>query len=355
MRRAKLLAAFLPAYIFAGSALEASVEGKGANQTMTTITYRNPVWNEYFADPAVAKFRGEYYAYGTSPRRGVLEFPVLRSSDLVHWDHLGECLLKIPDRQKTAYWAPEVVEKNGKYYMYFSAGGPAGENHQLRVAVAGEPQGPFKDQGIVLMPDEPFSIDAHPFLDPKSGKWYLFFAKDFFDGRAGTGVAVVELGDDMKSVCGPIKTVVRASADWQIFERNRQWYGKTWDAWHTVEGPAVVFHEGKYYCIYSGGRWESADYGLGYALADEVTGPYEDLDDAEGPSVLKGNDKFLGPGHNSTVLGPDGKTLFCVYHAWDDKHTARRMCIDPIVFKNGKPRVDGPSTQTRSMELVINR
>ena len=42
---------------------------------------------------------------------------------------------------------------------------------------------------------------------------------------------------------GEQKTVMRAFADWQIYERNRDLYHRKWDAWHTVEGPAVVFRD----------------------------------------------------------------------------------------------------------------
>jgi hypothetical protein len=49
------------------------------------------------------------------------------------------------------------------------------------------------------------------------------------------------------------------------------------------------------------------------------------------------------------VIGPDGKTLFMVYHAWDPAKTARRMCIDPIYFDQHGPRVDGPSTEPRPL------
>lgn len=331
-----------------------STEGKAKMQSEAPeITYKNPVWAQYMADPAASKFRGEYYAYGTTTTPLDRQFSVLHSKDLVNWRSLGGALTPLKDPAKTDYWAPEVTERDGTYYMYYSAGGPAGEHHQLRVATAKDPAGPFVDTGKVLMPEEPFSIDAHPFRDPKTGKWYLFFAKDFFDGRVGTGVAAVELGDDMTSVVGPVKTIVRASADWQIFERNRTWYGKTWDAWHTVEGPFMVFCDGKYYCLYSGGRWDSENYGLGYAVADEVLGTYRDTEDSHGPSVLQGTSTLLGPGHNSVVLGPDDKTLFVVYHAWDPGHTARRMCLDPLVWVDGKPKCDGPSSDTKTVKLEL--
>ena len=74
-----------------------------------------------------------------------------------------------------AYWAPEVAEHDGKYYLYYAG------NCKMRVAVSDHPAGPFKDVGTILFPDEPFSIDGHPYRDPQTGKWYLFFAKDFLD------------------------------------------------------------------------------------------------------------------------------------------------------------------------------
>lgn len=313
------------------------------------MRYQNPVWPGYFADPFVLAWEGEYYAYGTSEE--LLQpdgrvFPVLRSRDLATWEPLGGALepLRFPERD--AYWAPEVAARDGRFYMYYSAsGGDGDETHRLRVAVADHPAGPFRDAERLLLPEEGFTIDAHPFRDPKDGRWYLFYAKDFFDGRVGTGTAVVALNDDMLSVAGPSHPVVRATADWQIYERDRSLYGQTWPAWHTVEGPSVVHHDGRYYCFYSGGPWNSDRYGVSYGVADEVTGPYRDDASEAGPAVLRGlPGQVLGPGHNSVVKGPDGNTDVMVYHAWDPGHTARRMAIDPIRWTPDGPRCDGPST-----------
>jgi hypothetical protein len=48
-------------------------------------------------------------------------------------------------------------------------------------------------------------------------------------------------------------------------------------------------------------------------------------------------------------MGPDDRTLYCVYHAWDANHTARRMCIDPLIWTREGPKVDGPSTEPRTI------
>lgn len=323
------------------------------------LTYQNPVWSEYFADPFVLKWRGEYYAYGTAPFRASNGniFAVLHSTDLVHWVQLGGALEPPHDSVQagpmTAFWAPEVAERNGKFYMYYSAASSTGdEQHRLRVAVADHPAGPFRDSGRLLLPEEDFTIDAHPFRDPKDGQWYLFFAKDFFDERVGTGTAVVPLADDMLSAAGPPTTVLRASADWQIYEHNRHIYGQDWTAWHTIEGPFVIAHEDRYYCFYSGGAWHTPHYGVSYGVADHVLGPYRDEWSAEGPTVLRGiPGKVLGPGHNAIVRGPDDETDFIVYHAWDVNETARRMCIDPLVWTADGPRCFGPTTEPQTVTI----
>lgn len=314
------------------------------------LNYQNPVWDGYLADPFILRHQENdtlwYYAYGTGPVGGddaepQHAFPVIRSRDLITWTYVGGALKLLPDYWHAHYWAPEIAYRHGSYWMYYSVGknGPEGllsDQQRLRVARAEHPAGPFQDCGVWLLPELGFSIDAHPFCDPKDGKWYLFFAQDYFDGRAGTGTAVVSLADDMMHAIGPVTPVIRASDDWHIHARQRTNYGKVWDAWHTVEGPFVLFHEGLYYCLYSGGAWHGPDYGVGFGVAEHPLGPWRDDRAGEGPSVLQGvPGKVLGPGHNSVILGPDGKTHYVAYHAWNMEKTARRLCIDPLLWETG--------------------
>lgn len=326
-----------------------------SNRPKVDLVYQNPVYPHYFADPFALKVGDTYYAYGTGP---VLptddgrQFPVLKSTDLIHWQPLGGALQPLPSDVPMNYWAPEVAERDGRFYLYYSASPTTSdEHHRVRVAVADHPAGPFIDTGHPVIPTLGFTIDASPFRDPKTNQWYLFFATDYeSDTPHGTGLGVVELSDDMTRAATAPKPVVRASAPWQVYEHNRNYKGRTWEAWHCVEGPSVVYHEGKYYCLYSGGAWHGPNYGVGYAVADHPLGPWRDDFAQHGPVVLKGiPNRVVGPGHNSTTTAPDGKTLVMVYHAWDPNLTARKMCIDPIRWTPEGPKVDGPSTEPRTL------
>ena len=310
---------------------------------MSGRTYTNPVYDGYLGDPFVLKHNGEYYAYGTVPLGG-LAVPVLHSRDLVDWRPLGKALTLRGDAFD-ALWAPEVAYDNGTFYMYYSAGGEEGEGHQLRVALASHPAGPFEDSGAVITPDDPFTIDAHPFRD-EDGRWYLYYCRDFLDsdaeGRVGTGIVVDRLVG-MTRLAGERRTVVRPHADWQLYERQREWYGRVWD-WYTVEGASVRKHEGRYYCLYSGGAWREPNYGVSYVVADRPTGPFVPETATEGPVILRTRPgRVVGPGHASVVLAPDHAREYLVYHAWDRAHTSRQMRIDPLNWDGVAPSSTGPT------------
>ncbi len=317
---------------------------------MDFLSYRNPVWDGYCADPFVLRAGDFYYCYATASNSGAHDlggrhFVLLRSANLVDWDFLGGALEPAQGLEHAAHWAPEVALSGGKFWMYYSANDDtAGDDstQRLRVAVADAPEGPFQDCGLLLFPDEGFTIDPSPFCDPQSGKWYLYLAKDYLENFVGTGTAVSPLADDMKTILAPPVPVVLASSDWQVYERNRTLYGKLWETWHTIEGAHVVFREGKYWCFFAAGNWRNQTYGVGCAVAPHPLGPW--TVPTEGASVLRGNAEVIGPGHNSVVLGPDGQTHICVYHAWNAEGSQRQLCIDPIEWTPNGPRVSPTRT-----------
>jgi arabinan endo-1,5-alpha-L-arabinosidase len=290
---------------------------------------RGPVYPGYFADPFVLRVPGGYVAYGTGAISNGHAFDVLTSEDLLSWSRAGGALVTLDEPGAIDYWAPEVAVEDGRHFMYYSAG-TGDKGHRIRVAVSDSPLGPFRDHGSVLTPDERFAIDPHPFRD-SDGQWYLYYARDVLDGeRVGTMLAVDRLVG-MTVLEGRPRTVLRPSADWQVFRREREMYGRTYD-WHTLEGPFVVHRGGRYVLFYSGGSWEDRTYGVSYAVADHPLGPFSEPE--AGPVVLSG-----GRGHNSVVAGPDGEDRIA-YHAWDEAGERRQMWIERLAWEP-RPRAAG--------------
>jgi beta-xylosidase len=311
--------------------------------------HANPIYSGYFADPFVWKSGGSYYAIGTGEEEanGCTEeadhvLPLLRSSDFYHWEFIGKALARPDATLGRNFWAPAVAPSEGKFYLYYSVG-HGDKQHQLRVALADSPEGPYRDVGQPLInPDEcPFAIDPHPFQDD-DGRWYMFFARDFLDASGATRAGTALVAAAMKSMTEldrePFE-VLRAHADWQRFESDRMMYGRKWD-WHTLEGPCVCKHDGRYYCFYSGGRWEDETYGVDYGIAEAITGPYSDSGNESGPRVLQTlAGRLRGPGHNTIIAGPDEDTEYMVYHAWDTQMKKRQMYVSELLWTPEGPRV----------------
>lgn len=316
------------------------------------IAPKNPVWDGYLADPFVFTHDGVHYAVGTgglgsadaasaltSPgaiAEDALVLPVVRSRDFVHWALVGEALGEPARSRGPEVWAPAVAFEGGTFYLYYSVGAP----HTLRVATSKTPEGPYADVGPLMEPvTTPFAIDPHPFRDD-DGTWWLFYARDFLDrdGGAHPGTAlVVDRLATMTRLAGEERTVLRARHPWTLFQAERAMYGRVFD-WHTLEGPCVVRHEGRYYCLYSGACYGNVSYGVDYAVADHVLGPWSDAGAEHGPRVLfTVPGEVLGPGHCSHVVGPDGGE-WLAYHAWDAEGRVRRMCLDRLVWTPDGPR-----------------
>jgi beta-xylosidase len=330
---------------------------------MTSATYENPVHPSYLADPFVFRHEGTYFAIGTGAQdaSGMVEtstapsvFPILRSNDLTAWSEVGAALIRPAAALGHTFWAPEIVFHETRFYLYYSVGFDD-RSHHLRVATSAAPEGPYVDAGVALTDVRscPFAIDPHPFRD-RDGRYYLFHARDFLDVggasgvRAGTALVVAEL-ETMTRLSERVDTVLRARFDWQRYRADREMYGRRFD-WHTLEGPCVLERDGVYYCLYSGGAWHGASYGVDFAVARSVRGPYSDEGGEHGPRVLRSAPgHLLGPGHNSVVFAPDGVTPVIAYHAWDPSYAARRLCVDRLVWTSEGPGASGATRGRRSL------
>ena len=234
-------------------------------------TFTNPLAGVTLGDPFVLRHRGEFYLYGTNdgaPLSDGRVVPVFRSSNLIDWEPLGGAL--VPHEPTAEHWAPEVLAWNGRFYMVVSFGDVVKHGHALWVAVADHPAGPFELRSRISGQEERFSIDGAWLLDD-DGKLYLFRCVDFIkedDPPHGTGIVVQPMRDPL-TPAGPASTVLRASAPWHLFERERTmplYEGRRFAEWTTIEGPAPVRRGGRYYCGYSGGNYTGA-YGTGEAVA----------------------------------------------------------------------------------------
>jgi arabinan endo-1,5-alpha-L-arabinosidase len=141
-------------------------------------TYVNPVIDADFPDPTVIRAADGYYGYATQTQRDGkwINIQLARSSDLVHWQYLGDALPAKPGWASTTqdFWAPHVIRDGRRYLMYFSAKpDKSDEQHGLclGVATANSPLGPFVDMGHPLQCGDGFvNIDPMALDDPATGK-----------------------------------------------------------------------------------------------------------------------------------------------------------------------------------------
>lgn len=299
--------------------------------------YTNPVSNiTGIGDPFVLTHDGMYYMYCTSAiKRG---FYVWTSRDLVNWDKQGLALSNETPGVLgvNRFWAPEVVAYKGNFYMTYSAGDTDNEL-KICLAVSDDPLGPFKNYASPWFEHELSHIDATIFFD--DSKAYTYFVRDcssnYVNGRSTSQIFVAQLSDDLKTFVTEPKLVITPDQPWEDVNGTRLWN----------EGPYVLKHEGKYIMTYSANGYNTNEYCVGYATADNPFGPW--IKAAENP-ILKANMSIgvSGPGHNSFAYSPDGTEMFMIYHAhtFPEKPSGNRaVYIDRVSFVNGMIEVDGPT------------
>ncbi|HEX4950307.1 MAG TPA: glycoside hydrolase family 43 protein [Blastocatellia bacterium] len=305
--------------------------------------YQNPVYAAACADPFVLKYLNEYWCYCTGWWHDGRCFGVLHSRDLQHWREVGGAMIPF-DPTATCYWAPEVTYENGRFLLYYSVGNE--EFMQIRAAEATHPAGPFNDCGVRLTKED-FAIDPHVFV-AQDGARYLFYATDFLaHTHIGTGTVCDRMINPLQ-LAGTPQPVTRARYDWQVYDPQRASKGGV--RWHTVEGPFVLEHKGRYYQMFSGGNWQNATYGASYAVSEVVlpTEEWEQVADGQQvfPVLRTIPQHVMGPGHNSAIRGPDNQQIFCVYHGWypqADISNERLMAIDRLDWVGERLTVLGPT------------
>lgn len=260
-------------------------------------------------DPYILRAGDYFYIYATHGC-GV---QLYRSRELLSgWEYLGLCYSR--DEEKD-YWAPAVMEYEGKFYLYYSSvAKDSTDVHEqcIKVAVSDSPEGPFDYVRTML---EPFSIDAHA-VSTEDGLYLFYCINDAEAERAGTLIVADKMTDPCH-VEGNPAVIVRGTIDEEIFMRDRFRKGQHW---HTIEG-AFYFKEGDtHYLMYSGSAFTNETYFVGYSTAvgggDLRKLPWQKYPDDHTYAPLLCKNEFVeGTGHNSAIC-INGE-YYVIYHGRD--------------------------------------
>src|SRR5690625_2211942 len=128
-----------------------------------------------FADPSIIRVGEEYWATATSSQWAPL-YPILRSENMTDWEIVTHVFPdSLPSWADSHFWAPELKEDNGKFYVYYTAR-ERGASLCVAVAVADHPAGPYTDLGPIVC-QEAGAIDGEEFRD-EDGQLYLIWKED---------------------------------------------------------------------------------------------------------------------------------------------------------------------------------
>lgn len=266
-----------------------------------------------FPDPSVVKAGDTYWATATTSNWAPA-FPLLRSTDLIHWELKGHVFDQLPSWADYYFWAPEISYDNGKYYVYYAAH-KRGGNLCVAVASADKPEGPYTDHGP-LMCQEAGSIDAWPMRD-NDGKLYLVWKEDGNSVKLPTPIWAMQMDEQQMKLIGEKK---------ELFRNDSPWEG------NLVEGVSMIRHGDYIYAFYAGagccGR--ACSYGIGVARAKDLLGPWEKY---PANPLLANGEQWKCPGHG-TPIEKEGKYYF-LYHAYEKEsnvYAGRQGVLSEFTF-----------------------
>lgn len=281
---------------------------------------QNPVIQGWYADPEGIVYGDKYWVFPTysAPYEEQVFMDAFSSDDLKQWEKHSRIIDTAAVKwAKKAMWAPAVISKDGKYYLFFGANDVhEGEIGGIGVSVADEPQGPYKDLlGKPLINEivngaQP--IDQFVFKDT-DGSYYMYYG--------GWGHCnMVKLADDFSALVP--------------FDDGSMYKEVTPESY--VEGPFMFIRNDQYYFMWSEGGWTGPDYKVAYAIADSPFGPFERI----GTILEQDPEIATGAGHHSVIKNPAKDDWYIVYHRrpLGEKSPHHRVtCIDEMHFdQDGK-------------------
>lgn len=252
------------------------------------------------------------------------------SKNMTGWEYKG-VVLSASDiswrNVDNAAWASQMVEYNGKYYLYFCTWDKTSSGKQsIGVAVADKPEGPYKDIGHPLVKGD--------FTNPESSAWNDIDPTVLIDtdsaGKEHRYLAwgngkyyICELNEDMisvKDLDGDGEIVMNMD----VKEKRI----KSMNGGVFTEAPWLYKRDGKYYLFYAM-NWREE---MAYAMTDDpLNGRYDYKQTLMPPTACSNT-------NHPSVIDFNGKTYF-IYHngALPTGFGFRRsVCIEELKFdENG--------------------
>ena len=293
----------------------------------------NPVINGCYADPQIRIYNGQYWIFPTgNPFANCQSFDCFSSKDMVTWTRHKRILTDQSVKWvHKSLWAPDSLEKDGKYYLFFSGNDaypidrkngnftpckPSEKKYGgIGVAVASSPEGPYRDLIGKPLIDQ-FWNAAQPidqYVFKYKGEYYMIYG--------GWGKCnLVKLADDFKSLV-PLP-------DGSMYkDMTPEGY---------VEGSVMFERKGKWYFMWSEGNWTNSSYKVAYGMADTPFGPFKRI----ATILSEKKDMATGAGHHSVMNYPNTDDWYICYHRRPipNYHMSHReTCIDRLYFdKDGK-------------------
>ena len=334
------------ALLFAFVALQVTAQKK----------YSNPVYGSDFPDPTVQRAPdGTFYSYATGCK-------CRSSKDLISWTNVSGVISRPTwndsihsdgTRDNYSLWAADVNYVDGKYICYYaSALWGNGSRTGIGVAVGDSPT-KLTDKGKLFRSTE---IGVKNSIDPC---YVEEFDKKYLIWGSFNDICLVELTDDALSVknFSPINNP-QPNGSWKRHS------GVVKLAGGAFEG-AMIYKRGKYYYLFCsvGSCCEGANstYRTVVGRATSLKGPYTNkqggsMVDNNYTTIISGDSRWKGPGHNSEIITDDEGQTWLLYHSYDMNNNCngRLMLLDKITWdRNGWPVINDGHPSSGEMDGPI--
>ncbi|WP_204912391.1 family 43 glycosylhydrolase [Microlunatus spumicola] len=239
------------------------------------------------------------------------------------------------------WWAPEVHQIDGRWYVYVAADDGDNANHRTYVLSADTITGPYAFEGQLKLPGDRWAIDATVFA--VGDATYTVWSGWPGDENGEQDLYIARLATPT-TVAGKAVRISRPELAW---ETHAGTVGVL-----VNEGPAALVRDGRVYLTYSGSGCWTPEYALGMLTADASADLLDPASWTKSPEPVfapaEGSGLY-GTGHNNFFTSPDGTQTWIVYHAVTDPAGScgadREVYAQPITFApDGTPQLGTPST-----------